>query len=162
MMIRSVLASVAALAVATSASAAIFTVTVAIDGLQEVLPNASPGTGTAEVTVNDVTGLIIITGSYSGLLAPVAAAHLHGLAPAGANAGVLFALGTTGGTSGTFSGSATLSPANLAGLMANLTYINIHTSLFPGGEIRGQVIVPAPVSLLAFITLPLAARRRRA
>lgn len=156
------IAAVTALVASSAASAAVWTVTVNLDGLQEFPSNASPGTGTADVTVNDVTGLVIISGTYSGMLGNVNNAHLHGLAPAGANAGVLFGLTQTGGTSGTISGSGTLSAANLAGLLNNLTYINIHSTAFPGGEIRGQVIVPAPVSMLAVGVLPFAARRRRA
>lgn len=158
---RTILASLAIAALAGSASAAVFTVTVDLSGLQEVPPNASPGFGTADVTVNDVTGLVEISGTYTGLLAPVIAAHLHGLAPAGVNAPVLFGLTTSGGTTGTFSGSGILSAGNLAGLLDNLTYINVHTTTFTGGEIRGQVIVPAPMALLAFVGLPIAARRRR-
>jgi len=52
--------------------------------------------------------------------------------------------------------------AQFDGLMNNLTYLNIHSTVNPGGEIRGQVIVPAPAGLLALTVLPFAARRRRA
>lgn len=68
------------------------------------------------------------------------------------NSGVLFGLTiTTGVTSGTFSGSSVLSQANFDGFMNNLTYINIHSTHRTGGEIRGQVVVPEPMtaSLLA-------------
>lgn len=37
----------------------------------------------------------------------------------------------------------------IAGLLGGQTYLNIHTNLFPGGEIRGQLqAVPEPVTLL--------------
>lgn len=152
----------AALVLSAAASAEMIMVMVELSGLQEVPPNASPGSGSAMVHIDTDTGAIDITGSYTGLIAPVSAAHLHGLAPAGSNAGVLFGLTTTGGTTGTFSGNGVLSAANLAGMLNNLTYINVHTSAFPGGEIRGQVIVPAPAGLLAFAVAPFVARRRRA
>lgn len=46
-------------------------------------------------------------------------------------------------------GSATISDTQEADLLAGLWYINIHTSMFPGGEIRGQVqaqVVPIPAA----------------
>jgi glucose/arabinose dehydrogenase/plastocyanin len=83
---------------------------------------------------------------YSGLTAAATMAHIHG--PAGANsaAGVLIDLGSFNGgsfgTAGTFSGWVTLTPVQKAHLLAGRTYVNIHTSTNPGGEIRGQI---APV-----------------
>jgi len=147
--------------VAGAASAGIIVFNFGLDGLQEVPPTPSPGTGMATVTVDPDTLFVDITGSYAGLLAPVTAAHLHGLAPPGANAGVIFGLMHTGGTTGTFMGSGFISAAQMTGLLNGHTYINVHTSSFPGGEIRGQV-VPAPAGLLLLAAAPLVARRRRA
>ena len=55
--------------------------------------------------------------------------------------------------------------AFIAGLLNNETYLNIHTNLFPGGEIRGFVAVPEPMTT-SLLVLGLAAagfvsRRRR-
>jgi hypothetical protein len=36
----------------------------------------------------------------------------------------------------------------VAGIEAKETYLNIHTTLFPGGEIRGFLITPEPATLL--------------
>jgi len=155
------IASMTAIAAASTAGASIFTVTVNLNGLSEVPPNASPGIGVADVTVDTDSGLVQIEGQYSGMLAPVIAAHLHGLAGPNQNAPVLFGLNTTGGTNGTFTGQGILSAANLQGLLNDLTYINVHTDVFPGGEIRGQVIVPAPAVLIALGAVPIVARRRR-
>lgn len=162
------LASIALVAIAGAAAtpvatAEIFTVTVLLTGGAEVPPNPSTATGFAEVTVDTVTRLIQVSGEFEGLTTGVTAGHLHGLANPMQTAGVLFGFTVpVGATSGAFSGSGILSVANFDGLMNNLTYVNIHSTTFPGGEIRGQVIVPAPAGLLALTVLPFAGRRRRA
>jgi hypothetical protein len=70
--------------------------------------------------------------------------HIHGPASASANAGVLVGLspfnGGAFGASGTMSGTTTLSASTLSSLIDGLTYINLHTSANPGGEIRGQIL----------------------
>jgi hypothetical protein len=56
-----------------------------------------------------------------------------------------------GVTSGSFSGTATITDAQETDLLAGLWYVNIHTTTSGGGEIRGQVyatLVPEPASLL--------------
>lgn len=145
---------------AGAANAAIVVYNFGLDGLQEVPPNASPGFGSATVTLDTVTGSVSVTGSYTGLLGSVTAAHIHGLAPVGVNAGILIHLTQTGGTSGTLGGGGVLSAANVQGMLDGLTYINVHSVAFPGGEIRGQV-VPAPASLALVGLGAMAGLRRR-
>jgi hypothetical protein len=98
-----------------------------------------------------------VTGSYQSMSSSVTAAHIHGLAAPGANAGVLISLPPTGGTTGNFSGSGTLSAANVTGMLNGLTYVNVHTTSNPLGEIRGQIVqqVPSlsPVWLVALVLL---------
>ena len=50
------------------------------------------------------------------------------------------ALMAIGGASGTITGGGTLSPALVQAMLDGLTYVNLHTALRPGGEIRGQVV----------------------
>ena len=100
----SILGATAALGLSVgAASGAIHMFTFSLDGSQEVPPVATPGTGTATVTLDDVSGVVSVSGSYTGLIGTVTAAHIHGLAPAGVNAGVLIGLSHTGGNSGTLS-----------------------------------------------------------
>jgi hypothetical protein len=78
------------------------------------------------------------TVNYSGLTGPAKAGHFHGPAPAGQNAGV--ALGFTGSVESPIKGSATLTAAQAADLLAGKWYVNLHTAANPGGEIRGQAV----------------------
>jgi len=138
------MAFVAAAGIVAAAQAEIIVYNIPMKGSQEVPSNASPGTGTAQITLNTTTGGVSVTGSYSGMLSNVTAAHIHGLAAAGANAGVIVGLTTSGGTTGTISGSGTLTAGQVTGMQNGLTYVNVHTTGLPGGEIRGQ-IVPLPL-----------------
>jgi hypothetical protein len=135
------LASVALLLTAAPAFATVRTFNAVMNGAQE--PTPSGGTGTATVTIDDVSGLTTVNGAFTGLTSPANNAHLHGLAAPGSPAPALFTPTFTPATSGTVSGSGTLTGANLAGALAGLTYINIHSVNFTGGEIRGQVLAVA-------------------
>jgi len=109
----------------------------ALNGKSEVPPNASAGTGTADIDYDPATKKLSWKLTYSGLTGPVKAAHFHGPAEAGKNAGVVVAI--PGATSGPADGSATLTDAQAADLEAGKLYVNVHTEANPGGEIRGQV-----------------------
>lgn len=165
--IRFSLAALCAATLVSPAGASILSWSATMDSLQEVPTNASPGTGFVTGTLDDVSGLVTLTsGIFSGLLGATTAAHIHGLAPVGSNAGVLIGLSPSlGVTSGTITGGGTLTGGNIAGMVNGLTYVNLHTQAFPGGEIRGQIImtpVPEPVTLvLAGAALAAAASRRR-
>jgi hypothetical protein len=108
-----------------------------LDGKSEVPPNASAGTGTADIDYDAATKKLTWKVTYSGLSGPATAAHFHGPAEAGKNAGVEVAIPNAG--SSPVSGSATLTDAQAADLMAGKLYVNVHTAANPGGEIRGQV-----------------------
>jgi len=108
-----------------------------LSGAQEVPKVATAGTGSADLKLDTSTKMLSWTVTYSGLTGPAVAAHIHGPAAIGANAGVLVPFSDVGMS--TFTGSAKLSDAQIADLMAGKTYVNIHTAANKGGEIRGQV-----------------------
>jgi len=113
---------------------------VPIDGAQEVPPSTSTGSGNMFVAFNTTTHQLGYYVRFGGLTTAESAAHIHGYAPAGVNAGVVHNLGTGDPKKGAW----TYGAANEANVMAGLTYINIHSSMFPGGEIRGQIIPALP------------------
>jgi hypothetical protein len=105
-----------------------------MDGRQEVPPNASPACGCAFLSLDRATARLGFDIRYFGLTAAETAAHFHGFAPTGVNAGVLLALPAVNPKRGVWA----FGVANLLALLDQRTYINIHTATFPGGEIRGQ------------------------
>jgi len=110
-----------------------------LSGANEVPPNASPGTGTATVILNDAGTEIAYSVSYSGLIGTVTMAHIH-KAPIGTNGGAVITFSPPLGTqSGSFNGTAPVTPEQVADLVAGLYYVNIHTTSFTGGEVRAQL-----------------------
>ncbi|MET0970036.1 MAG: CHRD domain-containing protein [Tardiphaga sp.] len=107
-----------------------------LDGATEVPPTTSAGKGSADIDFDPATKKLSWKLTYSGLTGPATMAHFHGPAEVGKNAGV--AVPITPATTGT-EGSATLTDAQAADLMAGKYYVNVHTEANKGGEIRGQV-----------------------
>ena len=112
--------------------------TARLSGASEVPPAATPGAGTLTSSFNKDTNTLAWTLTYSGLTGPATAAHFHGPAMPGQNAGVVVPF--QGSLASPIQGSAKLSDAQVADLMAGKWYVNVHTAANPGGEIRGQVI----------------------
>jgi len=108
-----------------------------MNAANEVPPGDSPATGHAEATFDTVTRALTWTVTYSNLTGPAAGAHFHGPGEAGKNAGIVLPFASTASP---INGSATLSEAQAADLLAGKWYVNIHTSSNPGGEIRGQML----------------------
>lgn len=129
--------------------AAIINMSASLDAAQEVAdePVVSDGTGTAIVTFDDVGNLLSWDIDFSDLTGPATAAHFHGPAAPGVNAGVQVDIGSVSGLTSPMSGSATISDDQEAQLLDGLWYINIHTEAYPAGEIRGQVqVIPLPAA----------------
>jgi hypothetical protein len=119
-----------------------------LDGGQEVPPNASPAIGCGLVSFNRATNTMGFDTRFAGLVAAETAAHIHGFAPPGAAAGVLFGLAAGSPKRGTWAyGAAAMPPVFDA-----RTYFNIHSAAFGGGEIRGQINVGRPVPCRAIVT----------
>ena len=120
---------------------------------QENPANGSTALGIMDVSYTKETRLLTWSVTWTGLTGPVALMHIHGLAPKGFNAGVIYNIITP--TNGLATPNATLYPATgkfngtvLADgfvikeqdLLNGLYYMNIHTATNPGGEIRGQIV----------------------
>jgi len=130
-----------------------------LDGYQEVPAVSTPGKGAFRATLNPDSTTLAYELEYSGLRAGATMAHVH-FGREGTNGGVLFWLcggdgkPTCPGVGGTVSGTIVAGDikaiagqgiaagdlaAALAAMRAGATYVNVHTSAFPGGEIRGQI-----------------------
>jgi len=134
-------AGAALLALTSRSEAATTTFKAALKGSSEVPPNKTTGTGSATVTLDSASNKITWNVTFSGLTGAAGAAHIHGPAPAGKNAGVMIWLSTKGKpATSPLSGSATLTAAQAANLMKGQCYVNVHTAANPGGEIRGQLM----------------------
>jgi len=111
-----------------------------LKGASEVPANTTTGTGSVTASYDASTKTLTWSGTFSGTTGPVTAAHFHGPADPGKNAGVAIWVSTKGTPlASPFSGKATLTDAQAADLMAGQWYVNLHTAANPGGEIRGQL-----------------------
>jgi hypothetical protein len=99
---------------------------------------SSSGKGAATASLDTNTKTLTWTVDYSGLSGPATAAHIHGPADPGANAGIVVPF--SGNLASPIKGSATLTDAQIAQLEAGKWYVNIHTEANKPGEIRGQLV----------------------
>jgi CHRD domain-containing protein len=161
-------AAAALLGTAPLARAAVITYTTTLSGPNESPPNASAGTGIGQVDVNTTTNQMHVYVRFSGLTGNTTASHIHsatsiagtgtaGVATttptfAGFPLGVKFGeydiildltlassynpsfITANGGT------TASAEAALLAGIAAGKAYLNVHSSSFSGGEIRGFLL----------------------
>lgn len=120
--------------------------TARLNGASEVPVNASAGTGYGRVVLNAAENQITASFYWNNLGSGTVAGHIHGPAAPGVNAPVLFNLmPTTGQTNGaTEDRTFAVTPTDVANLRAGLFYFNIHTTVFGGGEIRGQILANRP------------------
>ena len=102
----------------------------------EVPPNPTAGTGSATVSYDSGTRLMTVSATTTGV--PGVAGHVHE-APVGVNGPIIFHLTETSPGSGVWGTAVALNDAQLATLRAGNYYINIHTVVYPDGQIRGQI-----------------------
>lgn len=161
------------LASSSVATAAQVTYTFNLSGANEATPNASPALGFGSVVFDLDFQTMRVTASFADLTAANTAAHIHcctGIANGGtaivATVMPTFTDFPSGVTSGTYDHTFDLNSAGtynssfvtaqgggvdgakvalLAGAAAGQAYFNIHTSTFPGGEIRGFLLTPVPL-----------------
>lgn len=108
-----------------------------MNAASQVPPNMTRGSGLVEAWLDKDTNVLKYKIVYTGLSGPATAAHFHGPASAGENAGVVLPFANTASP---IEGRATLTPAQAADLSAGKWYANIHTAANPNGEIRGQLL----------------------
>jgi hypothetical protein len=135
-----VFACAAALAFATPSMADMLKMKADLKASNEVPPNTSKGTGSVDVTYDTSSKTLSWKGNYSGLTGPATAAHFHGPAAAGKNAGVVVPIFAGPTAKSPFEGSKVLTDAQADELMKGDWYVNVHTDANKAGEIRGQVI----------------------
>lgn len=186
--IKALLGIVASCAI-SSASATVIHFTTELSGPNENPSNTSPGVGVVFIDFDTVANTLLIQATFSGLLGTTVAAHIHCCAPSPANSQVAtvspsfpgFPLGVK---SGSFVGTLDLTQASsyntpflnahggtpataeaflIAGIFAGQSYFNVHTTSFGGGEIRGFLRVPEPLTLSLLgmgLAIGLSSRRR--
>jgi hypothetical protein len=129
----------ASLCLSALAQAQIVYLQATLNGTQEVPSTSSTATGLGCFSFDPSNNTLTYNITFSGLVGTETAAHFHTGAP-GVNGPVIISLPL--GSPKT--GSSVMTAAQVAQLLAGNVYTNIHSSVFPGGEIRGQLnIIPA-------------------
>jgi hypothetical protein len=187
----SLVLAVAMLVAAPSARATVIFIHVDLRGTNEIPANPSSGTGFADLRLDTVAQTLQGHIVFSGLTGVTTAAHIHWCLATpflAANVGVAtlvpafpgFPIGVTSGVADFVldlslnssynpafvtaqGGLANAEAAFIAGLISGRTYLNIHTNVFPGGEIRGLIPEPMTTSLLVLglAAVGFISRRRR-
>lgn len=137
MFFRSMVLASFVVALAGSASAATVKFHATLNAASEVPPSKSTGSGEATASLDTATHELSYDVTFAGFSSDVTAAHIHGPAETGANAGVVVALGNA--PKSPIHGSAKLTPEQEKQLTDGLYYVNIHSKNNPGGAIRGQL-----------------------
>lgn len=149
----------AMLAISPAAQAATF-LSASLSGAQEAPPNASQGLGSSLLVLSDAADTLGVSFAFLGLSGNAMGAGLYCCAPAGVNGGLALSLPgfVTGATIGAYSNTFNLlaassyTPAFLAAngstaltarsalvsaLLGGMAYINISSTAYADGEIRG-------------------------
>lgn len=108
-----------------------------LNGERHVPPVATASTGWAVVKHEASTGALQVFCRHEAMSSPTIGAHLHAGA-SGQNGYVVIALTQT--SADRWTGSCSLNTAQASALAQDSLYLDVHTTVFPGGEIRGQVV----------------------
>ena len=138
------------------ASATTILFTISLTGSQETPSNLSGAAAGGIAAFDSVADTISVSAFFAGLASPATASHIHDGAPGVPGPVIVsFTPFTPAATSGSIVGGPLAFPvADIPDLLAGNTYFNIHDALFPGGEIRGQLIpavVPEPGTMLLVV-----------
>lgn len=117
----------------------------ALNGGQEVPANSATATGTMNVSYDKTSKQLVVSATWTGLSSDPVAAHIHGTAAKGQNAGVKVDFhDNVTSAAGNFNRTITVDENAIKedSLLAGFYYFNIHTPANPGGEIRGQIEFP--------------------
>ena len=157
--IRVAAVAVAVLAAASTRVQAQTSFTAFLNGAQEApTPSVTPAFGNGTVLLNAARTQITINLRFSGLLAPITVAHIHNGAFGIGGPVILDILRLIETTPDMRSGTIMNAVMNVTTEQANVLlagngYFNVHTTAFPGGEIRGQInVVPEPSTYLLMAT----------
>jgi hypothetical protein len=136
--LRAVVLVVSALTASTATAAAPPKQFLAIlNAPQETPPVATAGNGAAHLTFDEGSKMLCFSINFQNLGSAEILAHIHGPALPGTPAGILFPLPLGNPKTGCVG---PLDKNQKSALLKNTTYINIHTTGFPAGEIRGQIL----------------------
>ncbi|WGY68020.1 CHRD domain-containing protein [Burkholderia cepacia] len=124
---------------AGSAAAETVRLSASLQPSSEVPPTATKGSGSVDATYDTATHTLQWIATYEHLTGPATAAHFHGPAPVGQNAGVQVPI-PKDELASPIKGSKELTDAQVTDLMGGKWYFNVHTKEHPAGEIRGQVM----------------------
>jgi len=135
-----------------------------LQGFEEVPAIATPATGRFTAQINQAAGSIAYELSYADLQGSITQAHIH-FAQEGVNGGIMVFLCSNLGNGPAGTPACPASPGSVSGtataedvvavaaqgisagqmhkvlraIRSGIAYVNVHTTLFPGGEIRGQL-----------------------
>jgi probable HAF family extracellular repeat protein len=118
-----------------------------LNGAQETPPNASTATGSGIVLLNSTDTSALVGLKFSNLTSTEMGAHIH-TGAMGTDGPVTFAMPTTNPV---IDSSISPTTQQVADLKAGSQYMNVHSSIFPGGEIRGQFLWNPTLEMPFFI-----------